>query len=51
MVLSDPHSQAKLNFSCLLGTLVAIVSARSMGDSLHLFGYYRVTPNFKLYCG
>ena len=37
MVLVDLHNLAKRSFSCLLGTLVALESARSMGDSSHLF--------------
>ena len=37
MVLVDINNLAKRSFSCLLGTLVALESARSMGDSSHLF--------------
>ena len=37
MVLVDLHNSAKRSFSCLLGTLVVLESARSMGDLSHLF--------------
>ena len=48
MVLVDLHNLAKRSFSCLLGTLVALESARSMGDSSHLLtiNYTKANDNF-----